>query len=275
MRHPRVRAQRGEAFFSIVLFGLVGASVLLLGWAWLVREERHWTAETGFGYGLGVLGTAFMLLLLLYSVRKRARATRDWGHLRYWFRAHMALGILGPVAILLHSNFRLGSRNSSVALGCVLIVSSSGFIGRFIYPKIHHRLSGRRATLRELERDAETLREKIRSHLRDAPGVASGLRELEDVSTHLPEGLLRSATRLLVLGRATRSVRRAARREVPRAASREQVLAALDAYALAVRRVAQFATYERLFWLWHAFHLPLCFMLFAAAAIHVIAVHMY
>ena len=50
---------------------------------------------------------------------------------------------------------------------------------------------------------------------------------------------------------------------------------AVAAYVDGVRRVAEFDAYERLFSLWHAFHLPFCVMLFLAAAVHVVAVHMY
>ena len=50
---------------------------------------------------------------------------------------------------------------------------------------------------------------------------------------------------------------------------------AVRSYVAGIRKVAEFGTYERLFSLWHAFHLPFCVMLFLAAAVHVIAVHMY
>jgi hypothetical protein len=39
--------------------------------------------------------------------------------------------------------------------------------------------------------------------------------------------------------------------------------------------VAEFRAYERLFSVWHALHVPLCVLLFAAAAVHVLAVHLY
>jgi hypothetical protein len=42
-----------------------------------------------------------------------------------------------------------------------------------------------------------------------------------------------------------------------------------------VRRVAELGSYERLFSLWHVFHLPFFYMLVVAALIHVLAVHMY
>ena len=50
---------------------------------------------------------------------------------------------------------------------------------------------------------------------------------------------------------------------------------ALNAYLAATRRAAGFRVYERLFAWWHAFHMPLCVMLFVAAAFHVLAVHRY
>jgi hypothetical protein len=42
-----------------------------------------------------------------------------------------------------------------------------------------------------------------------------------------------------------------------------------------VGAVLDFRVYERLFSLWHAFHLPLCFLLFGAATVHVLAVQLY
>jgi hypothetical protein len=42
-----------------------------------------------------------------------------------------------------------------------------------------------------------------------------------------------------------------------------------------VRRVAELGSYERLFSIWHVFHLPFFYMLVVAALLHVLAVHMY
>jgi hypothetical protein len=42
-----------------------------------------------------------------------------------------------------------------------------------------------------------------------------------------------------------------------------------------VRRAAQFATFEKLFSLWHVVHVPFLCMLVITAVIHVVAVHAY
>jgi hypothetical protein len=46
-------------------------------------------------------------------------------------------------------------------------------------------------------------------------------------------------------------------------------------YFAAVLRAAEFAFFERLFSLWHIFHLPLIFIMVLAALVHVWAVHQY
>ena len=46
-------------------------------------------------------------------------------------------------------------------------------------------------------------------------------------------------------------------------------------YVLALRKITAFKLYERLFSLWHLFHLPLFFMMLITAVVHIFAVHMY
>jgi hypothetical protein len=255
----------------------IGCALLLL-WGWSARQEVYFTPRFGSGYALGILGTALMLLLLLYSLRKRVRRTGSWGPLRHWFRVHMVLGVLGPVATLLHANFQLGSLNSTVALACVLLVASSGIVGRFIYPKIHHGLFGRRVTLRELQRVAESERNALGAALSISPRLAEELEAFETTALRGGRSHLSAAWTAFRLGRRAKAFLRLSQRILslwaPGSNSMETERA-LRAYLAAVRKVAVFRAYERLFSLWHAFHLPLCIMLFAAAFVHVVAVHMY
>lgn len=251
---------RGGGLVSLA--GLV--SVVLLAWGWSVRREVYLNAEFGPGYVLGIVGTAMMALLLIYSLRKRLSFMRSWGRVPRWLDAHMALGLLGPTAILFHANFKLGSLNSSVALCCVLVVATSGVIGRLIYPKIHRGLSGRRADVRELREAAKAQRGALGSVLTAHPELARELSALEELALGGGRGAFASWRRSVLL-----------RRRASRLEKRSRGAAALRGYTEALRRVAEFRTYERLFGLWHAFHLPFCIMLFTAAVVHVIAVHMY
>ncbi len=273
-RTRAVSARAHESTLSLLAF----VCAALLVWGWRVREEVYVSAGFGLGYGLGILGTASMLLLLAYSLRKRLRLMRSWGPIPRWFSIHMALGLVGPVAILFHANFRLGSLNSTVALACVILVASSGVAGRLIYPKIHHGLWGRRATLRELGEALDSRRDALGAALSASPETSRALEELEAFALAGKRGLFAATWRFFGLRRRTRTMRRHVARLLVRGDRRSldhASVEALRAYLAAVCRVAEFGAYEQLFSLWHAFHLPLCILLFVAAAVHVIAVHLY
>ena len=107
------------------------------------RDSRRLFAEDGLGYALGIIGSLLILTLLFYPVRKRFRFLKVLGNVKNWFRVHMMLGVIGPIAVLYHSNFQLGSINSTAAMLSMLLVAGSGLIGRFLYGKIHKGLYGR------------------------------------------------------------------------------------------------------------------------------------
>jgi hypothetical protein len=253
--------------------------LLLIGYS--VRDEMYLTPDEGLGYGLGVIGLAALTSLLLYSVRKRVRALWTWGPLRHWFHVHMLLGVVGPALILFHANFQVHSTNAAVALAAMLIVASSGFIGRFAYSRVHRGLFGQRETLRDVTERAQASRSALHEALRALPEVEACVREFEQRALAPAHGALAGLLRALELGRRTRSAQRRARallREAPLSslpAGAEPVARALRAHLALVRRVAEFGFYEGVLALWHALHVPLCVVLFMAAAIHVVAVHLY
>ena len=55
----------------------------------------------------------------------------------------------------------------------------------------------------------------------------------------------------------------------------EEYAANIRTYIKSLRDATQFHTYEKLFSLWHIFHIPLVYMLVFSGIYHVIAVHMY
>jgi hypothetical protein len=263
--------------------------VLYLGWT--MPTERYITPTRGFGYALGIIGGSLMLLLLVYSARKHFRWLRFLGPTPAWFRFHMVLGIVGPLCILFHSNFKTGAANSNVALFCMLTVAGSGFIGRYLYAHIHHGLYGRKLELGELQAGASGLRE-----------LSGGVGFLPDLVVRLEtaeQRLLACGPQLSLLGflkpvvvgistvKARWQLHRYVRRGLRASARKSAVIAGeskrlrrvantyIDRRLAATKRVAQFQGFERLFSLWHALHIPLIFMLIIAAIVHVIAVNVY
>jgi hypothetical protein len=252
-------------------------------------DGYYLTAESGLGYALGIIGGSLMLALLVYPLRKRYRVLRFLGSTTSWFKSHMFLGVVGPILILYHASFNMGSTNSSVAMVCMLLVAGSGIVGRYLYSKIHNGLYGGRVTLEELRRDASGDKEGM-GGLRLLPGVLAELEGMENALIKPASGLIAGLNPFLA-GFRVRIMHRRFDRKVASVIARmakdrpivAQHSASLRLAAMryserrlqAARRVAQFQLFERLFSLWHVLHLPLFLLMVATAIIHVIAVHLY
>lgn len=268
-----------------------GAAALAVALGWSYRDHRWLDADSGLGYVLGLVAIVSMIALLAYPLRKRLSFLKFMGPTKNWFRAHMALGTLGPLAALYHCNFTTGSINSSIALYAALLVAGSGFIGRYIYSKVHVGLYGRRADLKELLARIEVAAPAAARVADFVPELTRRLVEFDRSVLVPPASLLQCALLPLRLNVVTRLEQRKliafARREIATEARRsdhlrrfgpslERITRTYIANHLKqVRRVAEFVAYQRLFALWHVVHRPFFVVLVIAAAIHVIAVHTY
>lgn len=283
------RTLRRPGAIEVPLATMIVAAVLFYGW--MQSGEQYLSPEEGAGYYLGIVGGVMMLALLIYPLRKRWRALRHFASVRAWFRLHMLLGIIGPALVVLHSNFKLGSLNSSVALVAMLAVAGSGYVGRFLYTRIHSGLHGKRETARSVRADlAERKRELLIDKMaRESAEAALDRFEKRRIER---EASLLSGLYIGISGPvAHRMLKRILMRHVRNAlslsdsasrlsdADRAEKLAAfeqsLDAYLRTTAHAERFLLYERLFSLWHLLHLPLFFLLVLAAVVHVIAVHLF
>jgi hypothetical protein len=282
-----VRQLIANLSFDTLLF-VTAIAILAIGLH--TSSTQYLSPQTGLGYALGIIGGSMMLVLVLYPLRKRIKVLRFIGSVPHWFRAHMMLGIVGPICILFHCNFSLGATNSNVALFCMLVVSGSGIVGRYFYAKIHHGLYGRKTTLAELQARATALA----GHETQLPLLPELMARVEREEQRLLAwgrgGLTVAVAPFLLKARssgAARRIHRYVRSAVAAAALGSPTIAAqrtriervaceyAERRLRASRQVVEFKVYERLFSLWHVLHLPLFFMLLAAGIVHVIAVHVY
>ena len=282
-RGARVQSWRERIFLA--------GTLALIAAAWLVSRFVSYKSGSTLGYNLGLAGGVGLLFILLYPLRKRVRFLSAWGQTKSWFAMHMTCGVLAPFLILLHSKFHIGSINAGVSLTCMLLVATSGFVGRFIYVRIHHGLYGTRMTLAELQAQVGFNSGEVRSKLSFAPRVEQWLREFEAAAVGRPKNVVQGMWRFLTLGARARWVRRRCTQEFARVyrmhartfkwdAARQQRHLAGGAELIAdfldgAQRVAQFSRYERLFSLWHVLHVPLLWMMVLSAVAHVVAVHAY
>jgi hypothetical protein len=272
-------ARRAELFFAL---GLILFIVVLFVLGRIYWDERYYVPEEGLGYWLGLVGGLMMLAAMAYGLFKHIPVLRTLSWMKRWLNLHIVFGIVGPLLVLVHSTFRLGSLNGAVALVAMLLVFLSGVIGRFLYSKIHYGLGGSKAELKDVQSSLVTAGKRIKSN-RLEKFTAS-------VMTH-PGSLLNATLDLMFFGWRSRwlafQLRRDMERRLKSLAKREGWDSAeqhrqqkafrkqLRAYMFTLRKVALFSVYERFFAFWRHAHVPLLYLLLFSGVVHVIAVHMY
>lgn len=277
-----IKYNSSKVFYSLIF-------VLIL-YGWVNRENSNLTPETGLGYMLGIIGGSLMLILMLYPARKKFRFMHHLGLVRHWFKMHMLFGVIGPVAVLFHANFSLGSVNGNVALFSMIIVASSGLIGRYLYAKIHHGLYGKKTSLQELRDELQISKGKLGDSISLSAHAVELIKKSEKfllrnrnfliATIMLPFVFLRTkVTKYRLKHNFKRDFNKAGEsRDWNREMTSqiiEQATENATAYINSLYRIFRFRIFVHLFSLWHLLHLPLFIMLVVSGIIHVIVVHSY
>jgi len=195
------------AYFFGLLLALSAASAAgVLAWGWsfyctpLSQRYLHpqyplLKSAGPVGLLLGVVGTAMMLLSLLYVFSKRSELLRRIATPARWLQLHIFFGFAGPVLVTLHTGGKIGGL-VSIAFYAMWSMVLSGIAGRYIYSKLPRTIMGTEMTLKEIESQLQDMVETLRSRPRGellvsrAKTFLSGTRRTEC-------GFLRAVTRLL------------------------------------------------------------------------------
>lgn len=265
--------------------------VFLVWGTWQLSQLELFSAGDDVGYWIGVVGAVMMLLLFSYPLRKYFKFAHGWGNIKGWFLFHMILGVFGPLLILLHSTFRIGSLNAAVALYSMIIVALSGVIGRFLLSRVSRGLHGEQTDLDTLLEKAGLDKEDARSRLAFAPNIEIRLKDFERRELAAKNGWSSQMRRVfwlpilqqLVYGRCVAELDallpKMAKKQhwsdedlVRRRKKSHQLV---RQYLNSVVRVSQYSAYSSLFSLWHVAHIPFVYLLILTALVHVYAVHVY
>ena len=255
-------------FYGLLLLGLYDG--------WVNRWDNYFIPDRGIGYMLGIIGGVMVLLMLVFSVKKRYPRTPWLGSTKLWFRAHMIMGVLAPSVILYHANFSFGSLNSTVALICMLLVAASGLVGRYFYTKVHKGLYGKRKTLVELRDDMADAKNKLNF----SPKLLKRLDEYEQRVMASNTGLGSSISSHFMINTEFNTFIKGLKKRVATElcdgkSDVKRLNRVIDQYKRKLQRVSGFQMYERLFSLWHVVHIPFFLMLILSGVVHVFAVHYY
>ncbi len=235
-----------------------------------------WNPAGTIGHGLGIVGSLMMIAgVAMYSSRKRVKAMRQWGKLKYWLEFHIFLCLLGPTFVLFHTTFKFGGL-VSVSFWSMVAVVLSGVIGRYIYTQIPRGLAGNELTIDEMQKENEEY-EKI---LRTVYSADDRTIELINHISRIPE---MGAKELEGLGAIASLVKddlaRSRRIAAVRAHLREMKLPAHQIHtvigvakkkSLLVRKIAFLGAARQMFHYWHVIHQPFSIVMFVILVIHVV-----
>lgn len=219
------------------------------------------------GHGLGFVGSAFMILLLLYSFRKRLRIMKNWGTLNLWLGTHIFLGFAGPILIFFHANFQF-SGIVALSFWSMILVVLSGIIGRYIFHLIPRSLSGMEYNRFELEAEEIGLTFEVRKLLpRDHPFWRL-LQELDSEKTKV------SAANAFFLFFSALRIRWLLRKAVGKIEAldpplRKKLKKLLIKRQVLIKRMDFLDSTLKILHYWHLIHQPFVILMFLIMILHV------
>jgi len=265
---------------SIYTLALAGIAYLLFFGASyyltpLIERPRHpdyWSLKPGgiLGYWYGVIGTLLMIVMHVYSIRRRARVLRDFGRLSSWLNFHILCGLLGPVLIVLHSSFKVHGL-VAISFWSMVAVAVSGVLGRYLYLQIPRRRSGDELTMAEMEELDREITARLRDEFSLSEDDFEKLRAIATKDFNERSGLVGLLVRLPVQGIALRwKLRRFARSlKLPPGPLLREMLRQARQMALLERRIVLWQRLQQLFHYWHVFHKPFAIVMYLFAAVHI------
>jgi hypothetical protein len=239
------------------------------------RHEDFWALKPGgsLGHLYGVIGSSLMVIMLVYSLRKRVPFLKRLGKLRDWLDFHIFCGIIGPLLVILHSSFKV---QGLVALSfwSMIAVALSGVLGRYLYLQIPRARSGDALTLAEVGELRGELTRKLREELNLPEEI---LAELDRIALggispdeRLSTLLFRLPFQAVSLRMRLRSFRQQLQRQqgLPPPLLREVTRLARQK-AVLERRLALWDRLQRLFHYWHVFHKPFAVVMYVFMVVHI------
>lgn len=225
-----------------------------------------------WGHGLGIIGSSMILLLFLYSLRKRAKFGIRFGRVSRWLDVHIFFGIIGPLLITLHTAMKFHGV-VSISYFSMLIVAISGVFGRYVYMQIPRDNRGRAMSLRETRERAEKIRESLRGELPDEvlAGVDSFGASVATLELAGPGAIAMTFWTDVTLPWRIRRLKRFIRQGNQRVPERR--LKAITRLAreqtVLLRRMATIDTMTRALHYWHLFHKPFAYIMVVIMFVHI------
>jgi hypothetical protein len=224
-----------------------------------------------FSHGLGIVGASMIIIgIAMYSTRKRVRALWNLGKLSIWLEVHIFLCLLGPMLVIYHTTFKVGGI-AAISLWSMLSVAASGVVGRFLYVLIPRTTGGSEMTTLQINEQFDA-QEKI---LLESE-IGRDMRQLIDLSfakMRRPENISQTIRAFLHLQKLKRQVRSRVHSTVRKSQvehrAAHKLVRVASARATLIQKSLLLTQVEKLFYYWHAIHLPFTAIMLVTLAAHI------
>jgi hypothetical protein len=263
------------SFIVYAFFLLKGASFYFSGYAGRPHIESYRVLRPAglLGHTFGVVGSAFMIFMLSYTLRKRLKIMRSLGALNRWLDIHIYFGIMGPLLVILHTSFKVQGL-VAVSFWSMIAVATSGIFGRYLYLQIPRNIVGDEIDMKELEQTDKQYALQLKQEFglsddiigrlaeSDTIKIAEGSGAIKVLYTVLKEDALRPfKTR-------RRHVEHAELKNIP-VETRKKIVRIAHRRSLLTRRVLLLNHMQQMFHYWHVIHKPFAIIMYAIMVIHI------
>lgn len=235
------------------------------------------------GVKLGMVGVFLFFLIYLYPLRKKWGWLGRQGNSRHWLDFHVVLGTAAPLIVAFHSSFKFGNI-AGMAFWSMLMVTLSGFVGRYLYAQIPRGLSAAELTKKEIEEKEEAIRKELEEQKKTFGFTVDALYHLPTpqrvASSSMVESLLSmfvidfkrpfqtSLVRLQTAGFGPWLFSFCGLRATGNAKLERAILVASTQASLS-KRILYLSRTQQVFGLWHVVHRPFSYAFAILALIHI------
>jgi hypothetical protein len=235
------------------------------------------------GVKLGMVGVLMFFLIYLYPLRKKWGWLGRMGNSRHWLDFHIVLGTAAPVIIAFHASFKFGNI-AGMAFYSMLMVTLSGFVGRYLYAHIPRGLSAAELSMKEIQEKEESLRKELAEQQATFGFSVDALAELPSPAQVAKTPLIASLLSMFVL-----DIKRPFRTSMLRLQQAgfgawvfsgfglfstrdkklERAILLAQKQSSLSQSIAFLSRTQRIFQLWHVIHRPFSYAFAILAVLHI------
>jgi len=271
-----VRTLYAIGFTFVAIVALLALPYYLADVSQRPHSNMHVYFKPGgsWGHGLGIVGSAMVLMLFLYSARKRNKFGLRFGRINRWLDIHIFFGVMGPLLITLHTAMKFHGLVSISYFSMVAVVIS-GIFGRYVYMKIPRDNRGIALSLDDIQERYRNVGDTLGTDYQLSAGTqAHILSVMPAVSTAAMSTfamLMRTVVNDIKLPFQKMRLRHYLKRReaaVSPEVVNEIVALAKERYVLE-RRLVSLGFMRRILHLWHVFHKPFAYIMIIIMFVHI------